>query len=505
MEIATEGSEQSSAEEGLVSGGPATRGGVSRAAVRGVAWMGLATWINQAAALVTFIVLGRLLAPSEFGLVAAASVVIWLLRVLVDQGFSQVLIQRADLTGSHIDTAFWTALGTGLIIAAATIVTAPVIADLYSLPELTPVLQALSVIFVFAGLANTQSALLAREMRFRIQAIRSLVASVSSAVVAIALAISGAGVWALVAQTLTYEGLLVILLWSLVSWRPAMRFSIPEFKELFSFGVQVAGIRALTNIGAYSDNLLVGVVVGATALGYYVVGFRVVVVMNSFIALTLVQVLLSAFSRLQDDIPALNAAFYRSTRVAAAISLPLFAGLALVAHPLTVLVFGEKWAPSAPVMQALAVAGFLQCQLIFTTQYVIALGRPSNELKWTAALIGSELIGFGLSVHLGIVAVAMSLGIVLLIAWPVRLRMLRAWGGIRLRAYFQPYGSLGSATLTMAVAVIGVGRLTGNASVAVALGVQVIVGGAVYLGTLWVLAPDELREMHAWALQLRRS
>jgi len=175
LEVATAGS---------VAEGPKTRGGVSRAALRGAAWMGFASWVNQAVALSAFIVLGRLLAPADFGLVAAASVVLWLLRVLVDQGFSQVLVQRGDLTETHVDTAFWTALGTGIAIAALTAATAPLVADLYSLPELTGVLRALSVVFVFAALDSTQSALLAREMRFRVQAVRRLVASLSSGIVA---------------------------------------------------------------------------------------------------------------------------------------------------------------------------------------------------------------------------------------------------------------------------------------------------------------------------------
>jgi PST family polysaccharide transporter len=486
-----------------VAEGPKTRGGVSRAALRGAAWMGFASWINQAVALTTFIVLGRLLAPDDFGLVAAASVVLWLLRVLVDQGFSQVLVQRGDLTETHVDTAFWTALATGVSIAVLTAATAPLVADLYSLPELTNVLRALSVVFVFAALDSTQSALLAREMKFRVQAVRRLVASVSSGAVAVTLALSGAGVWALVAQTLVYEGLIVVLLWSLVSWRPTRRFSMPAFKELFGFGFRLTLIRILTNVGAYGDNLLIGVVVGAVALGYYVVGFRVVVVINTLISLALTQIVLSAFSRLQHDRGLLNAAFYRSTRLAAAISLPIYAGLALVAHPLTVFVFGAKWAPSAPVMQALTLAGFVQGQLIFTTQYVIALGRVRNELRWTAGLIVAELVAFAIAVQFGIVAVALSLGLVLLAAWPLRLHRLGVWGGIRLRSYFRVFPRLLLAAAAMAAAVYGASQALSGASDAVTLLAEVTIGATVYPLALGVFARAELREMWAWGMELR--
>ncbi len=483
--------------------GPGTRSGVSRAALRGAAWMGFATWVNQAVALAAFIVLGRLLSPDDFGLVAAASVVLWLLRVLVDQGFGQVLVQRADLTAAHVDTAFWTALATGVAIAVLTAATAPLVADLYSLPQLTGVLQALSLVFVFVAFDSTQSALLTREMKFRVQAMRRLGASLVSGAVAIGLAVAGAGVWALVAQTLAYEGLLVVLLWSLVSWRPRRRFSRVEFKELFGFGMRTTLIKVLTNIGAYADNLLIGIVVGAVALGYYVVGFRVVVVINTLIALALTQVVLSAFSRLQHDREALNGALYRATKLTAAISLPVYAGLALVAHPLTVFVFGQKWAPSAPVMQALTLAGFVQCQLIFTTQYAIALGRVGNELRWTAILIGAQLIGFAVAVQIGITAVALSLGLVLVVAWPIRLGRLRAWGGLRYRDYFRSFPALLVATLAMAGVVLGAQALTGDDGRLWQLSLQIGAGAITYAGALWLVAREELYEMVAWARQLR--
>jgi PST family polysaccharide transporter len=489
--------------EPTFAGAPDTRSGVSRAALRGAAWMGFATWVNQAVALGAFIVLGRLLSPEDFGLVAAASVVLWLLRVLVDQGFGQVLVQRADLTAAHVDTAFWTALGTGVAIAALTAATAPLVADLYSLPQLTGVLQALSVVFVFVAFDSTQSALLTREMKFRVQAMRRLGASLVSGAVAVALAVGGAGVWALVAQTLVYEGLLVVLLWSLVSWRPRWRFSRVEFGELFGFGMRTTLIRVLTNVGAYADNLIIGVVVGAVALGYYVVGFRVVVVINTLIALALTQVVLSAFSRLQHDREALNGALYRATRLTAAIGLPVYAGLALIAHPLTVFVFGAKWGPSASVMQALTLAGFVQCQLIFTTQYAIALGRVGNELAWTATLIGAQLIGFAIAVQFGITAVALSLGLVLAVAWPLRLSRLRHWGGLRFGVYFRAFPALLVATLAMAAVVWAVQSVSGDDGRLWQLLAQIGAGAVTYLAALWLVAREELYETLAWARQLR--
>src|SRR2546421_5846540 len=110
--------------------------------------MGLEKWVDHVVAIGVFVLLGRLLKPVDFGLVAAASVVLWFLRVVVDQGFSRALVQRSELSSEHVDTAFWTALGTGVLFTVVTTVVAPLIALLFSQPRLTTVIRALSVVFI---------------------------------------------------------------------------------------------------------------------------------------------------------------------------------------------------------------------------------------------------------------------------------------------------------------------------------------------------------------------
>ena len=369
---------------------------------------------------------------------------------------------------------------TGTLVAALTVATAPLIADLFNQPHLAAVMRVISVVFILAALDGTQSALLTRAMDFRSQAIRRLVATFVSAVVAIALAASGAGVWALVAQLVTFESVSVILLWSLSDWRPSFRFSRGSFRELLTFGASVTGIRFLVNVGGNADNLLIALVFGPVSLGYYVIAFRVMTVINQVLAQTLLQVVFSTFSRLRSDPDGLNDAFYRSANLVGAVAFPIYAGLAVVAHPLIVAVFGAKWAPSAPVLEALTLAGLVQCQTIFSSQYAIAIGKVHNELRWTALLVAAQLVGFAIAVSFGIVAVALSLGIVLAIAWPIRLLWLRGVGGLSPSRYFRPYPSLVAATVVMAAAVIGAGQLVTDGVSAVQLSVQIAVGIAVY-------------------------
>lgn len=198
---------------------------VSRAAVRGIAWLGLDRVLNQALAFGIFVFLGRLLEPRQFGIVAAANVLILFLKVLVNAGIPRALVQTASLEDEDADTAFWTSIIVSAALTIGTVLAAPLVARLFAEPQLTDVIRVLSLVFVLAAFESTQAALVDRAMAFRIQAIRRVYATVASSAIAVAFALGGAGVWALVAQILSYELVLVVLLWSMTTWRPGLRFS----------------------------------------------------------------------------------------------------------------------------------------------------------------------------------------------------------------------------------------------------------------------------------------
>ncbi len=469
---------------------------VSRAATRGMIWTGVQMVGSHVLSLVVFVVLGRILSPRDFGLIASATVVILFLRVLVDAGFSRLIVQRETLTPEHVDTAFWTALILGVTFALSLTAAAPLVAALFGQPRLTNIVRALSVVFIFVSLDGTQSALLERRMEFRAQAVRRLVAGLVSTAIAITLAVLGAGVWALVAQQLTLEGVTVLVLWTLADWHPQLRFSPAAFRELAAFGLRYCGTQTLVNLGANADNFLVALILGPVALGYYVIAYRVFTVASEVLVLTVNRVALTTFSRLQRDTEALNASFISSTTMTAFLTLPCFAVLGLLAHTLITFVFGAKWAPSAPVLQVLTVAGVMQGQVNFTGNYAIAVGRISNQLLWLACLVAAQLAGFGIAVSFGIVAVGASLSAVMVIAWPVRLIQVSRWRGLDIRLYFTRFAQLAAATGVMLAAMWGVGRVLSGSAVPVLI-LQVLVGAVCYIGAATVLAPRATAELRA--------
>jgi PST family polysaccharide transporter len=469
---------------------------------RAVAWNAVQLWGYNLVSLVVFVVLGRLLTPRDFGLAAAAMVVIWFMRIVVDAGFGRLLVQRAEIDRTYVDTAFGAAALLGVVFTGVTVALAPVLAALFNEPRLTNLIRALSVIFIFVALDSVPTALLQRELRWRALAIRRLGATAVSAGVAVWLAASGAGAWALVAQQIILEGLTVGLLLLVTRWRPAFHLARSAFRELLAFGARYSALRILGYLGANVDNFLIAIFIGPVALGYYVIAYRVFTVLNELFVQTVNNVALPAFSRLQDEPRRLNAMFHQVCAAAALFAFPIYTLLAISAGQLIPAVFGPKWHTSVPVLELLTVAGVAQAQLAFTSSYVIAIGLIKRELPWTIAVTIAELVGFAATVHFGIVAVAAALAVVLTVAWPVRLLFLHAWGGLSLRTYARALTPAVTATAALALVALPL-HLAAPFSTGATLAVELVAGALAYIVVLVVVAPNQIRG--AWTVIRARA
>jgi hypothetical protein len=316
------------------------------------------------------------------------------------------------LRNVDITTAFWTAVVMGTLLALLSLAMAPLVAVLFDQPRLTTVIRVLSILFIFAGLDSTQSALADRALNFRVQAVRRFLAVLVSSVVAISWRLEGAGVWALVAQMLSLEAMYVIVLWGMVSWRPSFSFSRQSFRELSDLGSRFLGIKLLTYAYGNVDNLLVGIFLGADALGIYAVAYRVLSIMTDVLTFSLAQVALPIFARRQDDIRALSRIFYRATQLAAAIGWPIFVGLDAR---------GARSCPSAfwyEMGSRRYRARGARCHWSSSMRAIpdananVGDKPVGNEMRWTALVTTAAIIGFILTVHFGVVWVAASLAIV---------------------------------------------------------------------------------------------
>ncbi|MBE9109958.1 MOP flippase family protein [Nodosilinea sp. LEGE 07298] len=380
--------------------------GLHNKAIKGVFWSACESWGRQAFTLAVFVLLARLLDPETFGLVALASIFTAFMQLFLDQGLAQALIQREDIEDAHLNTAFWISFLIGLFLTITSLLLAPLISSLFKQAELIPIIRVLSIGFVFGSLSSVQDAILTRELKFKSLAIRTLIATFISGCSGIMMALAGLGVWSLVGQQIINNLASTAILWQASSWRPKFSFSIEHGKELFGFGINVAGFNILNFFNKRTDDLLVGYYLGPVELGYYSVAYRIYLIASQVLISVISKVTLPTFSKLQNEPERLVKAFYEVTKMSSAVTFPMFLGISALAPELVPILFGDQWQKSVPVMQILMLIGPVHTILIYNSSILMAMGKPSWRLGIHFINVIANVLGFVIVAKWGIVAVA---------------------------------------------------------------------------------------------------
>ena len=388
-------------------------------AFTGLIWSIIQNSGTQIFSLIIFLVLARLLTPETFGLIALANVFLAFMRIFLDQGFAKALIQRENLEPEHLDAAFWSQVGSGILLTAITFSTAGLVAGVFNQPKLIPVLQYLSLIFVINSLSRVHDALLCREFVFKVIALRSLLGTIISGAIGIAMAFAGYGVWSLIALNIASELVSLIVIWGAVDWRPRLRFSVKHFQDLYSFGMYLLAFKFIKFFDKRADNLLIGYFLGEVALGYYAIAYRILEVMTQLLVKTVDKVALPTFSRLQTEPERFRSLFYKTTQFTSLIAFPTYLGVVIFAPELIVTLFGEQWIPAIVPMQILALEGILLAVSLFHKSVFMSMGKPSWTVRISLLHATANLIACSIAVRWGIVAVATAYVISSYLVFPV--------------------------------------------------------------------------------------
>ena len=470
-------------------------------AIRGAMWSAIEKWGAQLVSTAIFLLLARLLGAEAFGLVALANVFMYFMQIFLDQGFAQAIIQKDELEPEHLDTAFWTSVLMGALFLVTILASAGVVANVYNEPDLAPIIRWMSISFLLAGLSSVQSAILQRNMQFKVFAARSLVATAVCGVAGIGAALLGLGVWSLVIKEITFGSTGAIMLWSSSSWRPGFRFSPEHFKELFAFGINIIGFNFLDFFNRRSDDLLIGYFLGAVALDYYNVAYRLLLIMIKLLTNVTIQVALPTFSKLQKEPDRMREAFYRVTRYTSLISFPAFLGMATLAPELIQTLFGNEWMPSVPVMRILALVGILQSVQYFAGTVLLAMNKPLWRLRVVFLVTVCNIIGFFIAVRWGINAVAISYALCVYTFSPVFLLLVKKLININLKKYFLQYVSPLLSSLVMMVFILGAKQVLSSwPDSHITLAIYITTGAIVYLLGVMLLSPDLFNQTYRLAL-----
>ena len=364
------------------------------------------------AQLVTFIVsivLARILDPKDYGTIALVTVFTTILQVFVDSGLGAALIQKKNADDLDFSSVFYFNFIVCIILYVGMFIAAPYIALFYKDTTLTPVIRVISLTIVISGVKGIQQAYVSKNMLFKRFFFSTIGGTIFSAVLGIAMAYMGYGVWALVAQQLSNTAIDTLILWLTVKWRPKKMFSYERLKGLFSFGWKLL-ISSLLDT-AYNNlrNLIIGKLYSSSDLAFYNQGekFPKVIVMN--INASIDSVLLPTMSIEQDNPERIKQMTRRAIKTSTYVMAPLMMGLAFCAEPIVRLVLTDKWIFCIPFLRIFCITYMFWPVHTANLNAINAMGRSDWFLRLE---IIKKIVGLAIllsTMWFGVMAMAYSL------------------------------------------------------------------------------------------------
>lgn len=352
-------------------------------ATEGVIWVSIQKYSTTLITFVSDIVLARLLTPYDFGCIEMLAIFMLLSETIVNGGFGSALIQKKRPTQEDYSTIFFWNLSMAALLYAILFFSAPAIARFYEIPLLSSVLRVQGLVLFVYAFTLVQANQLRKQFRFKTITIVNVSASIVALSVTILMAYKGFGVWALVVKNLIVWGLTSLVFWFYVKWRPSLVFSWRSFKELFSFGFYMFLSHLVTSFSTKLQGLLIGKVYSPSTMGFYSKASGT----ESHASLTISQILdkvtYPLYAEAQDDLQRLGNIVKKLTMSLTYVTFPLMFLLLLVAKPLFVLLYTEKWLPSVPYFQVLCIAGLAQCLQSVNFQTISAIGKSKVTFVWT--------------------------------------------------------------------------------------------------------------------------
>lgn len=316
---------------------------LKQATTKGLFWSSVERFSNQGVSFIFSIILARILAPSDFGIVAMIGIFFAVAQSFVDSGFSNALVRKTDRREEDLSTCFYFNIGVGIVAYIVLFLIAPFIADFYNQPILSPIIRITGLGVVLNSLCVVQQALFTIRIDFKSQAKVTLSATIISGIVGVVLAYLEYGVWALVWQGVVMSLVRMGLLWLISKWRPKTGFSKDSFHYLFGYGSKLLVSGLLDTIYNNIYPIVIGKFYTPAQLGNYSRALSFAQLPSSNITSILQRVTFPVLSTIQDDMPRLQTNYRRLLKLSAFIVFPLMMGLAAVAFPLIRIVLTPKW------------------------------------------------------------------------------------------------------------------------------------------------------------------
>lgn len=354
-------------------------------------------------------VLARLLTPDDFGLVAMVTAITGFVAMFKDAGLSTATIQRAEITNEQVSTLFWINVALGALVMLVVAGLAPVIASIYGDERLFGITLALSGTFIISGLMVQHQALLRRQMRFKALAVIDVLAALTGTGVAIAMAIAGAGYWALVGNLVGIVVANTVLVWLTLRWLPGLPRRGACVGSMLGFGGHLTGAAFANYWAKNTDTILLGRFYGSAETGVYERAYRLLMLPLNQMDAVVGGVLIPALSRLTEQPDRYINVIRKMQRLFLVVAVPPVVSAVVYADTIILTVLGDQWTRSIPLFRLLGLVSIIQMITRFSPWILITMGHSRTLFRY--AILGCLLaiIAFVIGLPWGAQGVATAL------------------------------------------------------------------------------------------------
>ena len=453
-------------------------------------WTALRKYSTMFIQFISGIILARLLTPHDYGCIGMLAIFMVLAEAFIDGGFGSALIQKKKPTQEDYSTIFYWNLGMAVFMYVIIYLCAPAIAHFYRIPLLSDVLRVQGLVLFIYAFNIVQRNQLKKKLNFKVLSIVTITTSITALGVTICMAYNGFGVWSLVAQNLISSAIPAVAFWFFIKWRPTWVFSWKSFKELFSFGFYMFLTHLINRFGQQIQGLLIGKVYNSSTMGYYSKGHGLEKLASTSISAVMTEVTYPLYAEVQDDKSKMIVMIKRLTTTLSYISFPLMFILILLAKPIFLLLYSDRWLASVPYFQVLCLAGLPNCLQSVNLQTISAIGKSKTMFNWTlikrilgiAAMVGGLFL-YGMK---GLLAGAVFNS---WFSYLVNIGLVSKYIGYKWTRQLLDLLPITTAALVAAVISLGIGYLLGLGTYTDGM-IKVVVYVAIYMGWSLIFKPE---------------
>ena len=373
--------------------------------VTGFKW----SFVNQFGAqflnLLFSIILARILGPEEYGLIAMITVFTGLASLFLDFGFGNALIHKKEATNLDWSSVFWVNLILGFIIFIILAFSSNTIARFYDEPILVDLTIVIGINYIINSFSITQNAKLKKDIRVKELAFVTIASIVISGSLGVYMALSGFGVWSLVAQRLLMSLSIVIGLFISLRWTPVVKISLESIKSIFSYSAYQFSGGILSYGSRNVDNLLIGKYLDPADLGLYNRAYSFLMFPINAISSVITHVLFPSFVKINNDRDKLRSNYFEISRVVFFTVLPIMAVFFLCAEEITLIVFGPKWSGIVWILKFFSFLGIYQSIVRLNGPLYTALNKMKMNFRLSLFSESMNILAIVIGINWGIMGV----------------------------------------------------------------------------------------------------